>query len=93
MLDDKDFALAQDRLLCLAHWLRKVDLDDLIKRLEITKKTAPIFDPDINRAGMNDLASILAIARAAREFKARLGVIQAEWRRRKAFTIFEDSNG
>ncbi len=93
MLDDKDFALAQDRLLSLALWLRKIDLTELIKRLEITKKTAPIFDPEMNEAGMNDLISILAIARAAVEFKLRLALIHADWRRRKARQILGALNG
>ena len=85
---DPEFTLLQDRIVVMADLVRFMDLPAFIRRLEATRKMAPMLDQAIY-ADLKDYEAIIAVAKAALDFKLRLEALRKDWRRRHSRRILK----
>lgn len=85
---DTDYTRTQDRLVVMADFVRSMDLEAFMRRMKSTRKLAPILDTAIY-IDLRDHEAIMAVARAALDFKTRLEAIRREWRQRRSRRILK----
>lgn len=89
-----EFNLTQDRLISMASFVREMDIEGFIRRIEAERKLGVILNEEIYR-DLRDVTAVKDVALAANDFKKRIHEIRMDWRRRHARALLrgEHSNG
>lgn len=69
-MSDAAYAVTQQRLMLLAGFVLRMDLDAFLERIQMTETICPLVDPTLYMRGAEKLGQVRDLAVAANEFRS-----------------------